>query len=262
MFNYKLTEARIGNAQVIVDILPKGKVIPDTPIKPTSITIHNTGNIGAPASNNHKYMANLNKNGGRSASWHFTVDDQYIYQAIPTNKKGWHAGCASGNNSSIGIEICMFNDANRQKKCYENAIALVKILMTYHGFTTNQIKRHYDWTKKDCPTWLISGKFGYNWNWFIQSCGGKVVQNIPTSKTTTQVKTRIPNGTYKKKGRVTASQLNVRKGRPGTKEYNTILKVLPKGTVIEIGYVLDMWGSVYIPGANPGYLSMDYIEWV
>ena len=72
MFNYKLTESRIGNAQVIVDILPKGKVIPNTPIKATSITIHNTGNIGAPASNNHRYMANLNKNGGRSASWHFT----------------------------------------------------------------------------------------------------------------------------------------------------------------------------------------------
>ena len=72
MFNYKLTESRIGNAQVIVDILPKGKVIPNTSIKATSITIHNTGNIGAPASNNHRYMANLNKSGERSASWHFT----------------------------------------------------------------------------------------------------------------------------------------------------------------------------------------------
>ena len=206
-------------------------------------------------------MANLNKNGGRSASWHFTVDDQFIYQAIPTDKKAWHAGCASGNNTSIGIEICMFNDANRQKKCYENAIALVKILMAYHGFTTKQIKRHYDWTKKDCPTWLRSGKFGYTWDWFVQSCGGTVTPNIQASKST-QSKAKYPNGTYKKKGRVTASALNVRKGRPGTKEYNTILKVLPKGTVVEIGYILNMWGSVYIPGANPGYLSMEYIEWV
>ena len=156
----------------------------------------------------------------------------------------------------------MFNDANRQKKCYENAIALVKILMAYHGFTTKQIKRHYDWTKKDCPTWLRSGKFGYTWDWFVQSCGGTVTPNIQASKTQVQPKAKYPNGTYKKKGRVTASALNVRKGRPGTKEYNTILKVLPKGTVVEIGYILNMWGSVYIPGANPGYLSMEYIEWV
>ena len=63
---------KIGHATVTVDILAKGHVIPDTKIVPTSITIHNTGNIGAPAKNNHNYMKNLNKNGGRSASWHFT----------------------------------------------------------------------------------------------------------------------------------------------------------------------------------------------
>lgn len=260
MMNYKLTEARIGSAQVIVDILPKGKVIPNTSIKPTSITIHNTGNIGASASNNHKYMANLNKNGGRTASWHFTVDDKFIYQAVPTNMKAWHAGTAAGNNSSIGIEICMFNDAERQKKCYLNAIALVKILMSYHGFTTSKVKRHKDWSGKDCPTWLISGKFGYTWNWFIQSCSGTSVPNVTTTKQNTSKS--VPNGALNKKGKVTASSLNVRKGRPGSKEYNTILKSLPKGTVVTVSYVLDGWGSIYITGANPGFISLQYIEFI
>ena len=82
MNNYKLTQTTIGTAKVTVDILPKGKVIPNIKMTPTSITIHNTGNIGAPAKNNHNYMKNCNKNGDRIASWHFTVDDKEIYQSI------------------------------------------------------------------------------------------------------------------------------------------------------------------------------------
>lgn len=166
MENNRLNEQTIGNAKVIIDILPKGKCIPDKKMTPTSITIHNTGNIGASARNNHNYQKNCNKNGSRIASWHFTVDDKEIYQAQSTNFVCYHAGCSSGNNSSIGIEICMFNDKERQKKCYENAIALVKTLMKYHGFNIDKVKQHYDWTKKDCPQWLRSGKFGYTWNWF------------------------------------------------------------------------------------------------
>ncbi len=166
MLNNRLNETKIGSAKVIVDILPKGKVIPNTKITPTSITIHMTGNVGATAKNNHNYMKNCNKNGSRVASWHFTVDDKEIYQAQSTNYKCYHAGNATGNNSSIGVEICMFNDKERQKKAYDNAIALVKILMSYHKFSISQVKRHYDWTKKHCPAWLIEGKWGYTWAWF------------------------------------------------------------------------------------------------
>lgn len=166
MLNNRLNESTIGTAKVIVDILPKGKVIPNTKITPTSITIHMTGNVGAAAKNNHNYMKNCNKSGDRIASWHFTVDDKEIYQAQSTNYKCYHAGCTTGNNTSIGIEICMFNDKARQKKAYDNAIALVKVLMSYHKFSTSQVKRHYDWTKKHCPAWLIEGKWGYTWSWF------------------------------------------------------------------------------------------------
>ena len=166
MENYKLNETKIGNANVIVDILPTGKCIPGVKIKATSITIHNTGNLNANAKANHNYMKNINKSGERIASWHFTVDDTSIYQAEATNYKCYHAGCTSGNATSIGIEICMFSDASRQKQAYLNAIELVKILMKYHGFSTSQVKRHYDWTRKHCPEFLIEGKYGYTWSWF------------------------------------------------------------------------------------------------
>ena len=166
MKNYKLNETKIGTANVIVDVVPKGHCIPNTKITPTSITIHMTGNVGATAKNNHNYMKNINKRGERVASWHFTVDDKEIYQAQPTNYKCYHAGCANGNNTSIGIEICMFNDKEKQLKAYKNAIALVKILMSFHKFDTSKVKRHYDWTKKHCPAWLIEGKWSYTWTWF------------------------------------------------------------------------------------------------
>ena len=173
MKNNKLTETKIGTAKVIVDIVPKGYCIPNTKITPTSITIHMTGNVGASAKNNHNYMKNINKNGSRIASWHFTVDDKEIYQAQSTNYKCYHAGCTSGNNTSIGIEIAMFNDKERQLQAYKNAIELVKILMAYHKFDTSKVKRHYDWTKKHCPAWLQEGKWGYTWSWFKKQLTAK-----------------------------------------------------------------------------------------
>jgi N-acetylmuramoyl-L-alanine amidase len=233
MIDYKLNETTIGHAKVIVDILPKGKVIPNAKITPTSITIHNTGNIGAPAKNNHNYMKNCNKNGDRIASWHFTVDDKEIWQAVPSNMKAWHAGNASGNNSSIGIEICMFNDAARQKKCYENAIELVKILMQHHGFNINQIKQHYDWTKKDCPTWLRSGKFGFNWSWFKN----QIMGGAPISMAIDDGKVKGNDFIVK----ITVNELNIRKG-PGT-NYD-VTGVLKKGDAYTIIETNGSWGKL------------------
>ena len=184
MQNNRLTESKIGTAKVIVDILPKGKVIPNVKITPKTITIHMTGNVGAPAKNNHNYMKNCNKNGSRIASWHFTVDDKEIYQAQSTNYKCYHAGCTNGNNSSIGIEICMFNDKARQLQAYKNAIELVKILMAYHKFDDSKVIRHYDWTKKHCPAWLQEGKWGYTWSWFKkQITASKAPASTPVKKT-------------------------------------------------------------------------------
>jgi N-acetylmuramoyl-L-alanine amidase CwlA len=180
MKDNKLNESKIGSAKVIVDILPKGKVIPNTKITPTSITIHNTGNINAPAKNNHNYMKNCNKNGERIASWHFTVDDKEIYQAQSTNYKCYHAGTSNGNNTSIGIEICMFNDKEKQRKTYENAIELVKILLKYYGWGIDKVKRHKDWSGKHCPAWLIEGKFGYTWDWFKKQLTTTSTQPIET----------------------------------------------------------------------------------
>ena len=66
------------------------------------------------------------------------------------------------------------------------------------------------------------------------------------------------NGTYNAKVKVTASSLNVRAGRPGSGNYNTILGQFKKGDVITVGYCLNGWFGVIFNGKQ-GFLSGDYV---
>ena len=239
MRNHILDESTIGSAKVIVDILPKGKVIPNVLMVNNFITIHNTGNIGAPAKNNHNYMKNCNKHGERIASWHFTVDDKEIYQAAPANMRCYHAGTSRGNNTSIGIEICMFNDKERQRKAYMNAIELVKILMKYYNLSADKVRQHYDWSKKDCPQWLRSGKFGYTWSWF---------------KSQLVVSNKEDDGTFLVK--VLVNELNVRSG-PST-DYR-VVGIVHKDEVYTIIRTQGSWAflksQVGWININPKYVK-------
>lgn len=238
MLNNRLNETKIGSAKVIVDILPAGKVIPNAKITTTSITIHQTGNIDTTAKNNHNYMKNLNKNGGRTASWHFTVDDIEIYQAVPTNYKAWHAGNATGNNSSIGIEICMFTDATRQKKAYQNAIELVKVLMKFHKFDVSKVKRHKDWSGKHCPAWLIEGKYGMTWDWFKTQCGNGTQASTTVVGLSGDFRVRI------------LEELNVRKGPNTTYDIVTTVKANQVYTIVE---TKGNWGKLK---SGAGWISI------
>lgn len=66
------------------------------------------------------------------------------------------------------------------------------------------------------------------------------------------------NGTYSCKVKTTTA-LNLRAGR-GT-DYK-VIKTVPKGTTLELGYVLNKWGSTYTYTDNgkPTYFSCDYVE--
>ena len=60
-------------------------------------------------------------------------------------------------------------------------------------------------------------------------------------------------------GTVNASSLNVRKGRPGTAGYNTIIGQIKKGQQVKVGYCLNNWFGIIINGQQ-GFVCGTYID--
>jgi N-acetylmuramoyl-L-alanine amidase len=150
--------------QIIQDFIPKGRRNrPGYKLNPRYVTIHDTANPGAGA--NAKAHAAYLKGAAAAipASWHFTVDDKVIYQHLPLNENGWHAGDGTngtGNRQSIGIEICENRDGNRVK-AEANAAWLTAKLLKDYGLKITAVKQHYDWSKKNCPNVLRGRKDGW-----------------------------------------------------------------------------------------------------
>lgn len=138
------------------------KTRPKIAMKPKYLTIHTTANTakGATALAHAKLQVNGNS---RTASWHFTIDEKEIYQSIPTNEVGWHAGDGrgTGNMQSIGIELCVNSDGNFEQT-KQNAIWLIRYLMDKHDIPISNVVPHKHWSGKDCPHEILP-----NWSTFI-----------------------------------------------------------------------------------------------
>jgi N-acetylmuramoyl-L-alanine amidase len=116
------------------------------------ITVHNTGNPKSTAENERAWLTNTTNN--RQASWHYVVCEDTIIQAIPDNEVAWHAGDGNGNGNmkSIGIEICESGDFEKSKR---TAVKLIVKLLKEKNKGPEFIKRHFDWSGKNCPRLLI-----------------------------------------------------------------------------------------------------------
>lgn len=157
--------------------ISKTKTRPRIAMNPKYITIHTTANTSKGA--NALAHANLQyKGNSRTASWHFTVDQNEIYQSIPTNEVGWHAGDGNGpgNRQSIGIEICVNSDGDFEK-AKSNAVWLINYLMDKHNIPISNVVPHKHWSGKDCPHEILP-----YWNSFInqiKSGGAAAVASKP-----------------------------------------------------------------------------------
>ncbi|HDR4514598.1 GW domain-containing glycosaminoglycan-binding protein (plasmid) [Bacillus cereus] len=153
-------------------IIPTGNsnIRPGYPMKPQYITIHETDNtsVGADAKNHAQYLYNqATGTTDRSASWHFTVDDKEIYQHLPLNENGWHAGDGTngtGNRQSIAIEIAVNQDGNYDK-AVENARKLTAYLMNELNISLDNVKKHQYWSGKYCPRNILDRG---SWDDFLQ----------------------------------------------------------------------------------------------
>lgn len=131
----------------------------------STVTIHETANTSVGA--NAAAHANLQSKGNvRSASWHWQVDDKEAVQSFLHNVKCWHAGAAAGNNTSIGIEICVNSDGNFAQ-AVENAAQLTAQILKERRLNPSHVVQHNRWSGKNCPTNLRNGSKGPTWASFI-----------------------------------------------------------------------------------------------
>ena len=136
------------------------------------ITIHETGNIskGADAAAHASYVKS-DSAANDYVSWHYTVDDHDIVQHIPDGETAYHAGDGKdgpGNNTTIGIEICVNPDGDFEK-AKENAASLVRLLMSEHGLDIADVVQHNHWSGKDCPYTI---RHTGTWDAFLALCAG------------------------------------------------------------------------------------------
>ena len=164
MINDGLICGKLGSATLVVDLIPTSNRTsrPQIKINPTFITIHNTGNSRADGRANSEYVDETTD----YISWHFTADDKYIYQELPLNEMGYHAGTTEGNTRSIGIEICEHTSQDWDK-AKANAVVLIKQLMSDLNIPIQNVVPHKHWSGKYCPHKILDE----GWDKFISLIG-------------------------------------------------------------------------------------------
>ncbi len=140
---------------------------------PVYLTIHSTDNPSLTAKNERGWLTN--KTNTKQASFHLVVDATQAIECIPLNEVAWHAGdgpTGNGNRKSIGLEICESGD---RAKTLENAISLAAKLLRDRGWDTTKLRRHNDWSGKNCPRILIDSgcraQPGQTWEWYVEQVG-------------------------------------------------------------------------------------------
>jgi len=116
---------------------------------PIGICVHNTAN-DASAKNEISYMVSNNL----QTSFHFAVDDIEIWQGLPLDRNGWHAGDGNGdgNRKHIGIEICYSKSGGeRFTKAEDRSAGLIANLLKERGWGIDRVKKHQDFSGKYCP---------------------------------------------------------------------------------------------------------------
>ena len=240
---------------------------------PSYITIHNTSN-SASADAEIRYMISNNN----QTSFHVCVDEREVIQAIPFNRNAWHAGDGgngNGNRKSIGIEIARSTgDANLFEQAERNCAAYVAKLLKERGWGIDRVKRHKDWSGKNCPHKTMEK----GWQRFLNMIQAELnklngasqpkpqPQPQPSQPSQPQPSTsKFKVGNYNNYV-VTTDDLNVRQQRnAGSARLTTI----PKGTKVYVRYVMyqdnsatpkgSLWGGVSY-NQKDGFINLNYVK--
>ena len=139
------------------------------------IVVHDTAStaLGSNALAHANYLYNNAIAGVQLwVSWHFTVDDHSIYQHLPEDERGYHAGDGSstphtgyvnprnniqylggGNHNGIGIEMAVNEDGDMYRT-WQRTAKLVAYLLDKYNLPLDHQKYHNSFSGKDCPNTL------------------------------------------------------------------------------------------------------------
>ncbi|QKE74778.1 hypothetical protein HPK19_19455 [Arthrobacter citreus] len=173
------------------EFIPKNKYTrPGTLIKDVlKIVIHWTGNPGAPAKNHVKYFgvtlpaqSKLLEQQGKkytAASAHIFGDKEESVCIIPLNEVAYHANDVQKHNDdgstyrgvkeiapnanlhTLSYEMCVEEDGTIHPDTIKRAIADVAALCKTYKLIEKDIVRHFDVTKKDCPSPFVNDPFKF-----------------------------------------------------------------------------------------------------
>lgn len=134
----------------------------------------------------------------------------------------------------------------------------------YKSNGTTLDPRHFTYLYGKCPTveglsgtWATDKKYANTLKSMISKIEATKVPKKVVAKEEPKVK--YANGTYNRKAKVTASALNVRRGRPGSLGYKNIVGKYKKGQVITVHYCLNGWFGVIYNGKQC-FISGDYVK--
>lgn len=131
------------------------------------IVIHETDNYLESADAIH-HADYLHDNLTDINSWHYTVDENVIVHSLPDEEVGWHAGdkqtTGGGNMNGVGIEMCV-NKGNDYSKTKENTAKLVAVLLKSYHLSIDSVKKHQDFSGKNCPAQLLNEE---EWKKFLE----------------------------------------------------------------------------------------------
>lgn len=135
------------------NLLPESKYSLKSPysMSPIGICVHNTAN-DASAKNEIAYMVSNTL----QTSFHLAVDDIEVWQGLPLDRNGWHAGDGNGdgNRKHIGLEICYSKSGGEKfDKAEDRAVDLIVYLLKKYGWGVDRVKKHQDFSSyhKYCP---------------------------------------------------------------------------------------------------------------
>lgn len=157
-----------------IDHIPKGTAHnrrPAIPLEATTITIHNNANLTSTADNERAWLTNPTN--ARTASYQIAIDAIEAVEVIPLNENAWGSGdgsgAKSGNRTSIHIEICERDvKLGEYAQTLTNAVHLVAKMLHERGWGVDRLRRHYDWSGKNCPRRMNDDGKWTGWYQFVQ----------------------------------------------------------------------------------------------